>query len=173
MTNRSTIAYIGVGSNIEPEANILDALDLLKEHSCVTATSTFYRTPAIGRPEQPDYLNGIWRIETGLAPRDLKFTVLRRIEDQLRRVRGPDKYAARTIDLDLLLYGGLVANDPDCTLPAPELRSRAFLIVCLLELDPFLILPDTREPLAVLPAASGTETYMTDIEFTSRLRSRI
>ena len=66
MSERQGIAYIGVGSNIEPESNILRALDLLKQCERVAASSTFYRTPAIGRAEQPDYLNGVWRIETAV-----------------------------------------------------------------------------------------------------------
>lgn len=173
MTDRSVTMYIGVGSNIEPEANILRALDLLERCSRVTATSTFYRTPAIGRPEQPDYLNGVWRIETPLAPRDLKFGELRRIEEQLGRVRGSDKYAPRTIDLDVLLCGPEVLDDPDCQVPAPEIRQRPFLVVCLLELDPDLVMPDTGEPLASLLARDQEKAYRPAEAFTQRLRSRV
>jgi 2-amino-4-hydroxy-6-hydroxymethyldihydropteridine diphosphokinase len=172
MTDRPVTVYIGVGSNIEPEANILRALDLLGRCSRVTATSTFYRTPAIARTEQPDYLNGVWRIETPLAPRDLKFNVLRRIEEQLGRVRGPDKYAPRAIDLDVLLCGPEVLDDPDCQVPAPEIRKRPFLVTCLLELDPELVLPDTGQRLASLAAEAG-KAYEPAEEFTRRLRCAI
>jgi 2-amino-4-hydroxy-6-hydroxymethyldihydropteridine diphosphokinase len=139
----------------------------------VTATSTFYRTPAIGRPGQPDYLNGVWRIGTHLSPRDLKFNELRRIEDKLGRVRGPDKYAARTIDLDVLLCGREVLDDPDCQVPAPEIRKRLFLVTCLLELDPDLVMPDTGEPLASLLDPGKVKAFEPAVEYTSRLRRRL
>ena len=173
MTDRPITAYIGVGSNIEPEANIPRALDLLADRCRVTATSTFYRTPAIGRPDQPGYLNGVWRVETRLTPRDLKFSVLRRIEEQLGRVRGPDKYARRTIDLDVLLCGREVLDDPDCRVPASEIRERPFLVTCLLELDPDLVLPDTNEPLASLLGREDAMALEPAVEFTSRLRRRL
>ncbi len=165
------VAYIGVGSNIEPEANIMRALDLLKKCSRVTGTSTFYRTSPIGPPDQPDYLNGVWRIQTRAAPLDLKFGVLRRIEQQLGRVRGADKYAPRPIDLDVLLWGSEVTNDPDCRVPAPEIRDRPFLVLCLLELDPDLVLPDTNQPLASLLDPDMAQSFEPAIAFTSRLRS--
>jgi 2-amino-4-hydroxy-6-hydroxymethyldihydropteridine diphosphokinase len=170
MTNRPVIAYIGVGSNIEPETNIPRAMDILTCRCRVTATSTFYRTPAISRPDQPDYFNGVWRVETSLTPRDLKFGVLRHIEDQLGRVRGPDKYAPRTIDLDVLLCGREALDDPDCPVPAPEIRKRPFLVTCLLELEPDLVLPDTNEPLTSLLGPQGAQAYEPAAELTSRLR---
>ncbi len=173
MTHTPAIAYIAVGSNIEPEANVPQALDLLKQYSRVTATSTFYRTPAIGSPDQPDYLNGVWRIETLDTPRDLKFNVLRRIETQLGRVRGADKYAPRTIDLDILLCGRHVLHDPDCRIHAPEVRTRPFLVACLLELDPDLVLPDTHQPLASLLDPASAEALEPAVELTSLLRRRL
>lgn len=173
MAGRVLIACIGVGSNIEPETNVLRALDLLRACCRVLATSTFYRTPAIDRPEQPDYLNGVWRAETTLSPRDLKFRVLRRIEEQLGRVRGYDRYAPRTIDLDVLLCGRQRVNDPDCRVPAPEIRSRPFLAAGLLELEPRAVLPDTGEPLAALFSEREIQALQPEIAFTSRLRRRL
>ena len=167
------VAYIGVGSNIEPEINIVRALDLLRQCSRAVATSTFHRTRAIGPPGQPDYLNGVWRIETTVTPHDLKFRVLRRIEEQLGRIRGPDKYAPRTIDLDVLLCGGEVVSDPDCRIPAPEIRQRPFLVVMLLELDPDLVLPDTGESLASLLKPFDAKDWEPAVEFTQILRLRL
>ncbi len=166
-------AYIGVGSNIDPQANIPAALDLLRRRACVTGTSTFYRTPAIDRPDQPDYLNGVWRIETAAAPRDLGRDLLRPIEDQLGRVRTTDKYAPRTIDLDVLLHGATVVNDPDCHIPAPEIRTRPFLAACLLELDPDLLLPDTGQALGSLLNRDAARGLEPDVALTSRLRQEI
>lgn len=172
MTETPTI-FIGVGSNIDPRANIPRALDLLQPHARVLATSTFYRTPAINRPEQPPYLNGLWRIATAIGPRELKFDVLRKIEDQLGRIRTADKYAARPIDLDVLLYGSLVLKDSDCCLPAPELRHRPFLQAGLLELAPDLILPDTNESLASLVQREEIARLEADETFTAALRDRL
>src|SRR5262245_53443950 len=97
-----TRAFIGVGSNIAPEENIREALRRLTQSVHVVSISTFYREPAIDRPEDPDFYNGVVAIDTDLPPGKLKGAVLRRIEAALGRRRSADKYAARTIDLDLL-----------------------------------------------------------------------
>jgi len=167
------LAYIAVASNIDPRTNILQALDLLMERVRVAATSTFYQTPAINRPEQPAYLDGVWQIETPVPPHDLKFNILRDIEDRLGRTRTSDKYAARTIDLDILLYGNMILDDVDCRIPAPEIRDRPFLVACLLELDPELVLPDTREQLESLVKPHEMRALLPDAELTARVRSRL
>ncbi len=173
MTPDMLSAYIGVGSNIRPETNIPAALNLLRRRVRVTGTSTFYRTPAVDRPDQPDYRNGVWRIETAAAPRDLGRDVLRPIEDQLGRVRTADKYAPRTIDLDVLLHGATVLDDSDCHVPAPEIRTRLFLVVCLLELDAGLVLPDTGERLAALLEGEAAREFEADEGLTARLRREV
>lgn len=143
---------------------------MLRQQVRIDVTSAFYRTPAIGRPDQPTYLNGVWLVEVSASPRELKFGILRPIEDRLGRVRTGDKYAARTIDLDVLLYGDLVLDDADCRIPAPEIRDRPFLVACLLELDPGLILPDTKEALSSLLTPDKAIVLEPVAEFTSRLR---
>jgi 7,8-dihydro-6-hydroxymethylpterin-pyrophosphokinase len=90
----------------------------------------------------------------------LKFEVLRRIEAALGRRRGPDKYAPRPIDLDLLLYGDSVVEEPDLVLPDPDLRTRPFLAAALQELAPGLI-----EPVAGFPGEPLAE-------FSRRLKER-
>jgi len=97
MTDRSRNAYISAGSNIDPEKNLAAALDMLLARMTVTAVSTVYRTAAIGRPGDPDFLNCVFRAKTELPPREVKFGVLVPIEDSLGRVRGCDRYAPRTI----------------------------------------------------------------------------
>ncbi len=88
-------------------------------------------------------------------------------------MRTADKYAARTIDLDVLLHGNLVLNDEDCCIPAPEIRSRPFLQAALLELAPDLILPDTGQTLASLVRADEIAGLERLDGFTSLLRSRL
>ena len=97
--------FRSVGSNIAPAENIREALRRLAQRTRLVFISTFYREPAIGRPAEPDFYNGVVSIDTDLPPAILKWQVLRPIETALGRQRGADKYASRTIDFDLLLYG--------------------------------------------------------------------
>lgn len=136
-----TRAFIGVGSNIAPESNIREALRRLAQSMPVTAISTFYRQPAIGRPEEPPFYNGIVVTDTDLPPARIKSEVLRPIEADLGRHRGEDKYASRPIDLDLLLCGDCVLSNNDLRLPHPDILKRAFVAIPLCELAPALVLP--------------------------------
>lgn len=170
MPEQTVTAYIGVGSNIAPEQNIVLAIDLLKQRVAVTGCSTFYRTAPLDRPDQPVFLNGVWQIETTLTAQVLKSDVLRSIEAELGRKRTEDKYAARPIDLDVLLYGDRVIDEPDLKIPDPDIRTRSFISVPLLELDPQLVLPDTRETLASLVNPGDEAAMKADREFTQRLR---
>jgi 2-amino-4-hydroxy-6-hydroxymethyldihydropteridine diphosphokinase len=163
--------YISVGSNIEPQKNIPLAFDLLFTKVKILAISNFYKTPAIGSPSWPDFLNGVIRIDTLFSPRDLKFTVLKPIEQTLGRTRTMDKFAPRTIDLDLLLYDDLVINEPGLVLPDSDILSRNFLAVCLVELSPSLILPGSHQPLSSQPIASNHENLTLDHDLTAAIKS--
>lgn len=165
-------AYIAVGSNIEPERNISAALALLRDHVRVTAVSTFYRTAAIDRPDQPDFLNGVFAVRTAVGPRVLKFDILHGIERQLGRVRTTDKYAARTIDLDVVLYGQEVIDDPDLRLPDKDI-TRPFIGLAVLELAPGLVLPDSRRPLASIFSPQDRQMLNPMTEFTRQLKGSI
>ncbi len=138
----------------------------------MTAISTFYRTPAIDRAEQPDYRNGVVLIETDSPPRDLKFGILRSIECELGRERSSDKFAARTIDLDIAVYGDLVIEEPDLMVPDPGIMGRLFVAVPLLELAPKLIIPGTGRKLADLIDRNDSGELEADIELTEELRKR-
>ncbi len=142
-----TRVYIGVGSNIEAERNVPKALERLHAVMPLCGISPFFVTPPIGRPEQDDYYNGVVASETEMPPRELKFEVLRGVEAALGRVRGADKYAARTIDFDVLLCGQAVISEPGLVIPDPDLTARPFLAVALLALWPEAVLPDTGQPL--------------------------
>jgi 2-amino-4-hydroxy-6-hydroxymethyldihydropteridine diphosphokinase len=133
--------YIGVGSNIDPAENVKEALRLLAERVRIVGISTFFESEPLGRPEQPAFYNGVLEIDTDIPARALKFEVLRSIEAKLGRRRIADKFAARTIDLDVIIYGDLVIDEEDLTIPDPDILERAFLAVPLLELAPDLTLP--------------------------------
>lgn len=137
------------------------------------AVSTFYLSPALDRPQQPDFYNGVVEIETDLPPRELKFSVLRTIEAQLGRRRSRDKYAAREIDLDLVWYEGLAVNDPDLVLPDPEIAERDFLAVPLAELAPELVLPGSDQPLRDLVTRPPQSALHPLTAFTLRLRKEL
>lgn len=166
-------AYIAVGSNIDPEKNISTGLELLSKKVPVNSISTFYRTQAIGRPGRSHFLNGVCGVATALTPRALKFDILRPIEEKLGRVRTKDKFADRTLDFDVLLYGQAVVREPDLRLPDPEIRQRPFVAVPLLELAPDTILPDTGEPLAAVVQAQDTTSLFATAEFTRALKAKL
>ena len=135
-----TRAYVGVGSNIRPAENVRAALRRLGERARLVAMSTVWTTAPRGRPEQDWYYNCVAAIETGLPPLELKRDVLRVIEAELGRVRVADKYAARPIDLDLLVYGDAALQTPELVLPDPHISDRPFLALGLHELAPSLAL---------------------------------
>ena len=135
-------AYIGIGSNLgERLATIRDALALLAADPEleVEAVSTIRETDPVGVVDQPLFLNAAVRLTTGLAPRLLLERLLA-VEQQLGRVR-TERYGPRTIDLDLLLYGDEIVDEPGLRVPHPRLAERRFVLEPLAELDPGLVVP--------------------------------
>jgi 2-amino-4-hydroxy-6-hydroxymethyldihydropteridine diphosphokinase len=170
MDNNEVGAFIGVGSNIESELNITDALARLSKYVDITGISSFYKTAPLLRENQDDYLNGVWQINTSMPPRELKFGVLRTIEKELHRNRESDKYAPRTIDLDLLLYGYMVIQEDDITIPDPDICKRSFIAFPLSELNPHLVMPDTKKPIIDILNALSKDNMIPDTAFTESLR---
>ncbi len=165
-------AFVSVGSNIDPDANIRKALLMLAENVRLLAVSMFHRTQPVGSPGSPEFYNGVVKIDTDLTPRELKFDVLREIERSLGRERGADKYAPRTIDLDIAVYDNVVVREPDLMIPDPDTRTRPFVAVPLLELAPDMVLPDDGAALADVAAPLMPAEDMTPLrEFTAALRS--
>jgi 2-amino-4-hydroxy-6-hydroxymethyldihydropteridine diphosphokinase len=164
-------AFIGIGSNIAPEKNIREALRLLATSAPIMSISTFYREPAIDRPSEPDFYNGVVAIDTDLPPMTLKLKLLRKIEAALGRRRSADKYASRTIDLDLLVYGDLVVSNKQLTLPDPDILIRAFVAVPLCEIAPELLLPGLGVPIREVAERLPKESMQPLPEFTRSLHS--
>ena len=146
MTASRTRAYIGVGSNIDPDANIHRALRLLGNDMKLTDVSTFYITLPLGAPASPHFYNGVVAGMTDLAIPDLRHLLLR-VETEVGRQRTEDKYAPRPIDLDLLLLGDELSEGEGWWVPHPDVRTRPFVAIPLLELAPDLLLPDSGRPL--------------------------
>jgi 2-amino-4-hydroxy-6-hydroxymethyldihydropteridine diphosphokinase len=106
----------------------------------VVAVSSFRETDPVGYLDQPAFLNAAAAVETGLGPREL-LGLLLDVERELGRMRDGPRFGPRTIDLDLLVYGDEVVDEPGLTVPHPRLHERAFALEPLAELDPDLVLP--------------------------------
>lgn len=133
----------------------------------------FYRNAPLDRPEQPEFLNGVSALQTKLAPRALKFDCLRTIEASLGRMRTADKFAARTIDLDIAVYGDVTVRETDLIVPDPEIYERPFLAWPLYELAPALVLPDSGRALAEIVRSITKEGLTPEEQFTADLRKRL
>jgi len=164
-------AFVGVGSNIEPERNITNARARLSKCVDIIGISFFYKTAPLLRKNQGDYLNGVWQINTSIPPKELKFGVLRAIERELHRNRESDKYTPGTIDLDLLLYGDMVVHEGDLTIPDPDIYKRSFIAFTLYELNSDLVMPDTKKALIDTLNALSKDNMIPDTTFTERMRS--
>ncbi len=165
--------FIGIGSNIDPLANISLALRLLSKCARMTGVSTFYETAPIGSPESPKFVNGVVRVETRIRPRKLKFNVLRWLEVSMGRERTSDKCAPRPIDLDILVYGNLFINEPGLVIPDPDIRNRAFVARGLYELCPGLRLSDDGESIAAIADRLDTGGMRELMDFTQELRREL
>lgn len=141
----AVIAYIGLGSNLDdPVRQVQTALVELGEiqQSRLLKHSSLYRSAPMGGADQPDYINAVAAVETALAPHEL-LSQLQRLEARHQRVR-KERWGARTLDLDLLLFGAAVIDSEQLCVPHPGLAARNFVLIPLYEIAPDLILPDNR-----------------------------
>lgn len=150
-------AYIGIGSNLaEPLQQVQTAIDSLQHTPQITvlAVSPWYGSHPVGGPaEQPDYINGAACLRTTLSPHAL-LDALQAIEQQQHRVRN-ERWGARTLDLDLLLYNEHNIHDDRLTVPHPRLHERAFVLAPLLDIAPQLTLPNGCSVASLLSALSS------------------
>ena len=158
-----TTAYIAIGANLgDRAATMREAVRRL--HACVgvrvTACSSAYDTAPVGPPDQPRYLNAVAAVRTTLTARTLLATLLE-IERTLGRERSTTRWTARTIDLDLILFGECVEAEGDSSagslsVPHPRFRERAFVLVPLAEIAPAARDPVTGERIeSLLRACPG------------------
>lgn len=134
-----TAAYVGIGSNLEdPVRQVREAfaeLDTLP-HTRLVTKSSLYRSAPAGFVGQPDFVNAVAQLETGL-PAERLLAELQDIETRHGRTRSFPN-APRTLDLDLLLYGDAALSLPALTIPHPRMHERAFVLKPLLEISPGL-----------------------------------
>jgi len=131
-------ATILLGSNIDPEKNIDTAIHQLMQECKYLKSSQIWETEAIGI-DGPDFLNMAMVIETPLLENELKYKVLRAIEKKLGRVRADNKYASRTIDLDIILFDDQVIDQ--------DLWTRSFIASPISDLYPNLQQPNNKKTL--------------------------
>jgi 2-amino-4-hydroxy-6-hydroxymethyldihydropteridine diphosphokinase len=141
--------YLGLGSNVgDRRANLTAAVRALPDHGVqVLASSSVYETEPVGLVlDQRDFYNACLRIETALGPEEL-LDACKAVERELGRAAGGPRHGPRVIDVDVLLLDGVSYSSERLTLPHPEVRSRRFVLVPLLELDPDLALAGALEAL--------------------------
>lgn len=148
--------YLSVASNIEPEANIFQAMTDLTKNCQLMALSRCFVTDAIPAPDQPPtkdlpyFINCVALIETDFEAEAFKFEVLRPLEAKLGRVRTADKYAPRPMDLDILLFNDAVIDQENLTIPDPDIKKRWFLAQGILDITPDLQWPETEKNLMAI-----------------------
>jgi 2-amino-4-hydroxy-6-hydroxymethyldihydropteridine diphosphokinase len=138
-----TSAYVGLGANLgDREHTLRAAVEALAAEDGIEtiAVSTLRETEPVGVGDQPPFVNGAVELETTLTARELLDCLLA-VEQRFGRVRAPGEHGPRTLDLDLLLYGDEVIDEPGLTVPHPRLHERRFVLEPLAELAPGLVVP--------------------------------
>jgi 2-amino-4-hydroxy-6-hydroxymethyldihydropteridine diphosphokinase len=136
----SMLAYLSLGSNVgDRETQLQEALHRLNELGHVASVSSYYETEPIEFTQQPWFLNCALTLETNKTPEDLMKSILR-IEQEMGR-RRLQKKGPRSIDIDILLFGEIVVNDAELTIPHPAMQERRFVLEPLAE-----IAPEVRHP---------------------------
>jgi 2-amino-4-hydroxy-6-hydroxymethyldihydropteridine diphosphokinase len=141
MTN--VTAYIGLGSNLStPDKQLKSAKIAINalERTEELVFSSLYRSPPMGPKNQPNYVNAVMAINTQLKAIEL-LRCLQKIELEQGRVRKSERWGARTLDLDILLYGSEVINIPNLIVPHYGMTVRAFVLYPLQEIAPNLMIP--------------------------------
>jgi 2-amino-4-hydroxy-6-hydroxymethyldihydropteridine diphosphokinase len=151
--------YLGLGSNVgDRAAHLRAAIAALRECGMeVEAVSSVYETEPVGEVlDQADFLNAAIRVRTELEPEAL-LDLCKQIEAERGRALDAPRHSPRPLDVDLLLLGDLAFSTDRLTLPHPEVTSRRFVLIPLLDLDPLLSLPDGTELSAALAALGLAE----------------
>jgi 2-amino-4-hydroxy-6-hydroxymethyldihydropteridine diphosphokinase len=147
--SESHLAYLSLGSNIEPETHLIKAIELLKQYGRIEKISNAWESESVGA-KGPNYLNACVLLVTPLPQVDLKEKALLPIETRLGRRRSGDKFAPRTIDIDIVIFDGKSCDD--------KYWEQAFVVVPLAEIYPEYQNPITQEKI---------------IEMATRLRQKV
>lgn len=158
--NADTIALVGLGGNVGDAAATLrhafKDMDALP-HTRLVRASKLYRSRAWGRTEQPDFVNAVAMLETGLGARELLDALLGIEHDAGRERHADERWGPRILDLDLLLYGDAVIDEPGLHVPHPHLHERSFALVPLVEIAPDAMIPGIGSARAALAAMESSD----------------
>ncbi|NLP61547.1 2-amino-4-hydroxy-6-hydroxymethyldihydropteridine diphosphokinase [Paraburkholderia sacchari] len=149
-----TVAWLGIGANLgDARQTLKDTVVCLAQQHTITvlAKSSLYRTAPIDAGGD-DYFNCVVKLETLLSVREL-LGLCHRIEHHFGRER-PFRNAPRTLDIDILLYGEAIIDEPDLIVPHPRMTGRAFVLAPLAEIDPELAIPGLGVVSSFLPAVA-------------------
>lgn len=152
---KGVTAYIGIGANLgDARATVEAALARLAQlpQTRLTGQSSLFRTAPIDASGD-DFINGVARIDTQLSGQAL-LEQLQALEEMAGRER-PYPNAPRTLDLDLLLYGEQTIQTATLTVPHPRMTARAFVLIPLLQIDPFIAIPGKGAAHQFVPAVAG------------------
>lgn len=149
--SESRLAYLNLGSNIEPEVNLVKAIELLHKHGEVQAVSSAWESRSVGAAG-PNYLNACVAFNSALSPFELKERIIRPIEAQLGRKRSENRYVPRPIDIDIVLFDNKPHNN--------KFWRYAFVIIPLAEIYPQYLNPLTGESILRTAARLRSEVWM-------------
>jgi 2-amino-4-hydroxy-6-hydroxymethyldihydropteridine diphosphokinase len=157
--------FIGIGSNIgNGIKNCMMAIKNISsdKRSDLKSISSFYTTSPVSDIKQDDFINCAILVGWEGTPREL-LELLTSIENKMGRTR-TIKDGPRTIDLDILLFGNIILNEPSLTIPHKELHKRKFALIPCLEIDPDFILPTNRRPLNDFLSEIGEDQVVTRVQ---------
>jgi 2-amino-4-hydroxy-6-hydroxymethyldihydropteridine diphosphokinase len=143
----ANLAYLSLGSNIEPARNLPAAVTHLAQFGRVQAVSGVWESPPLGFNDQPNFLNAAVILETELSAQALREEAIAAIETALGRVRTENKNAPRTIDIDIMLFNRDIICVKQRHIPDPELLERPFVAIPLAEIAPDYVHPETGQTL--------------------------
>lgn len=155
--NMANMAYLSLGSNIEPADNLKAALELLAGKTRLLAVSSVWETRPVGLTDQPNFLNAAAIVETDKTAGQLKEEVLATIEQSLGRVRQADKNAPRPIDIDIMLFNRQIFNLGPRHIPDPEVVERPFVAIPLAEIAPDYVHPEQGITLSEIAGGLAVE----------------
>jgi 2-amino-4-hydroxy-6-hydroxymethyldihydropteridine diphosphokinase len=162
--NESHRAYLSLGSNIQPGTNLVKAIERLQKYGRIERISSAWESESVGA-DGPNYLNACVLLVTPLIQPELKAQALLPIETELGRQRGADKFAARTIDIDIVIFDGQPCDD--------KYWEQAFVVVPLAEIHSGYLNPLTKENITKTAARLRQQVWMeTRPEVLSQLNGR-
>ena len=152
-------AWLGLGSNVNAEANIQAGIDELNQKFSNVSLSPVYSSTSVGF-DGDDFINLVARVETDMSPMELR-DYLRDLEDRHGRKRDVPKFSDRSLDIDILLYDDLVLLSPVLEIPRAEIMKFSHVLKPLADLDPDLVHPaELRSMLEIWQTSGLDDDYL-------------